>query len=144
MPATEPLCQLIGVEKWQLSKEENIFLEMELFFFICKELQQLYKIQQQHYLKFLNINIEKDNTMIDNNLAQLLVKDILRTGQYTIEGIARYIDTHEDAVHEVYFGRNKNPSANFLLKTIELHRSVRKDFYLSLMKRFARTLMIHE
>lgn len=144
MPATEPLCQLIGIKPWQLSKEESIFLEMELFSFICKELEYIFKINQQNYFQFLKFNIEKEYTMLDKNLAQLLIKDILRSGQYTLEGIARYIDIHEDAVHEVYIGRNTNPSAMLLLRTIELHRSIRRDFYYSMMKKIMQKVMIQE
>ena len=50
-------------------------------------------------------------------------------------GRLRYSDTPEDVIQEVIDGRNIRPSAIFLWKIIELHRSVRRDLYDAIIKK---------
>jgi hypothetical protein len=79
--------------------------------------------------------IEKENTMFETNLARLIVHDILLTGEYTLDGIAQYANSHEDVIHEIFTGQNPNPSAILLRRLLELHRMVRRELYLAISKK---------
>jgi hypothetical protein len=75
--------------------------------------------------------------MPESHLLYLIVQDILATGEYNAEGIARYTDSHEDVIREVYGGRNLDPSARLFRKTIELHSVTRRDLYDRIIKKIA-------
>ena len=75
--------------------------------------------------------------MLEANFVRLIIKDILATEEYNLKGIAYYTDTHEDVVQEVIDGRNTNPSATLLRRSIDLHRLVRRDLYHSIVKKIA-------
>lgn len=137
MSAVEPLCKLIGINPHQISKEENLILEADLFTRICEELKEIFREQFKNYFRLLKLTIEKENHMLESNFVRLIIKDILSTEEYTMSGIAQYADIHEDVVDEVIAGRNTNPSAIFLRKVIELHRSVRCDVYNLIIKKVA-------
>lgn len=137
MSATEPLCHLIGIDPYKLSKEENVFLEAELFYWICETLKEHFKKQHMAYFNLLKFTTSMENLMLEENFIRFVMKDILITQEYTAEGIANYVDTHVDVIHELIMGRNSNPSAVLLRRTIELHRSVRRELYTELMKKIA-------
>jgi len=73
--------------------------------------------------------------MLENDLARLITRDILSSKEYNLTGLALYSDTPEDVIQEVIDGRNKRPSATFLWKIIELHRSVRRDLYNTIIQK---------
>ena len=73
--------------------------------------------------------------MLENNLVRLITNDVLSTEEQNLNGIAHYSDTPEDVIQEVIDGRNIRPSATFLWKIIELHRSVRRDLYDAIIKK---------
>lgn len=135
MSAVEPLWRLIGVNISNLTKEENILLEVELFIRICDELKESFREQQRNYFHLMKFTIEKENIMLEAKLVQLIINDILSTNEYSLQGIACYTDTFEDVIEEVMTGRNTNPSAVFLRRLIDLHRSVRRDLYHLIMKK---------
>src|ERR1700730_8274210 len=118
MSAIEPLCRLFGINPDDLSKEDLIVLEFDLLLRLCHELKEHFRKQSKNYFF---ANDEKENTMLEAHLLYLIVQDILATGEYNAEGIARYTDSHEDVIREVYGGRNLDPSARLFRKTIELH-----------------------
>ena len=138
MPAMEPLSRLIGINTATFTKEENILLEAELFIRICEELKEIFREQYKEDFRFLMIfNREKENEMHEAKLVQLITKDILSTGEYRLNGIAYYTDTHEDVIEEIMAGRNTSPSATLLRRLIELHRSVRRDLYEIIIRKVA-------
>lgn len=47
------------------------------------------------------------------------------------------ISHHEDIIQEVVDGRNSNPSAQLLQRSINLHRLIRCDLYRSIIKKIA-------
>ena len=73
--------------------------------------------------------------MIEKNFIRLVLSDILSTGEYTIQGIAQYTDTHEDIINELASGLNTKPLAICLRKVIELHRLVRRELYQAIGKK---------
>lgn len=135
MAAMEPLCRLIGIDPGCLTKEENYLLEAELLRSICSELREIFKIQYKDFFRFIKFSQKKENDMLERNFVGLVIKDILASGEYTLEGFAQYADTHEDVVHEVISGVNTNPSATLLRRVIDLHRVVRSDLYDEIIKK---------
>ena len=118
MSAVEPLCHLIGISHTKFSKQENMLIEAELFLRICEELKEIFKNQYRDYFRFIKINSEMENTMLETIFIRLIIIDILSTGEYTLQGIACYTDTHEDVIAELASGLNTKPSAICLRKII--------------------------
>lgn len=137
MAAMELLCHLVGINPSRLSKEEIILLEAELFARTCEELKEVFREQYRNYFRLMKFTLDKENTMLDNMFVRLVIKDVLSTDEYNVKGVAHYTDTHEDVIQEVVDGRNTNPSATLLRRSIDLHRSVRRDLYRSIMKKIA-------
>ena len=135
MPAISPFCHLLGINPATLSPGEFALLEAELFLHICKELKEHFRVQHKNYFYLMRFTEEMENTMLETNLARLITKDILSTEEYNLAGIARYADASEDVVQDVIDGRNERPSATLLCRIIELHRSVRRELYSSIMKK---------
>ncbi len=135
MSSIEPLCHLFGVDSKKLSKEENILLEADLFVFICREIEEVFRKSQKNYFLSMKFTLEMENHMLEQNFVRLIIKDILQTGEYTLQGIALYTDTHEDVIEELASGINARPTVKPFRKIIELHRSVRPELYESMRKK---------
>lgn len=135
MAAMEPLSRLIGINPSYLTKEESYLLEAELFRCICSELREIFRVRYKDFFRFMKFSKEKENEMLERNFVSLVIKDILASGEYTLEGFAQYADTHEDVIHEVISGVNTNPSATLLRRVIDLHREVRYDLYDEIIKK---------
>jgi hypothetical protein len=73
--------------------------------------------------------------MFEANFIRCIINDILSTEEYTLSGIAYYTETPEEIVYDIAIGHNTSPSANLLRKIIELHRSVRRDLYRSIVEK---------
>ena len=58
MSAMEPLCRLIGIDPYKLSKEECIFLEAELLYSICEELKEYFREAAQRLFSFNEFTME--------------------------------------------------------------------------------------
>lgn len=135
MVAIEPLCHLLNINNSKLSKQENLLLEAKLFTYICEELKVFFSEKLKDYFRLMKFTKKQENAMLEANFICLIIGDILASEEYNLEGIARYTDTHEDVVIEVFEGRNTSPSATFLRRLIELHHTVRHNLYLSIMKK---------
>lgn len=141
MSAMEPLCHLMGINFRKLSKEEYLLLEVEIFICICEGLKEFFREQHKSYFHLMKFNLEKENAMLESNLVRLITNDVLSTEEYNLSGIAHYSDTPEDVIQEVIDGRNVRPSATFLWRIIELHRSVRRDIYDAIIKKIVNHYM---
>lgn len=137
MAAMESFCYWMRIDLSKLSKEEIILLEAAIFSFICIELKNYFKEQHKHFFRLINMNIEKENIMLDHMFLKLVIKDILSTKEYNMTGLAYYANTHEDVIQDVLDGLNTDPSANLLRKCIDLHRLVRRDLYGSIIKKLS-------
>lgn len=135
MAAIERMSHLMGITLSTFSKEEILALEAELFVRICEELKEDFRKQYRFYFNLMRLTKKKENKMLDNMFVCLVIKDILSTEEYNLKGVANYIDTHEDVIQEIVDGRNVNPSAILLRRTIELHRLVRPEFYRGVIKK---------
>lgn len=137
MSATEPLYSLVGINLQKFTRQEILFLEAILFKLMYEEVKEFFRTQYKQYFRLMKFNIKKENEMLEANFTRFILKDILSTEDYSLQGIARYTNTHEDVVQEVIDGRNLNPSARFLRKIIELHHCIRRDLYNQIMKKIS-------
>lgn len=137
MSATEPLYHLIGITSLQLTKEERLLLEAEIFAHTCGELKEIFRKQYKDYFRLMKFTIEMENAMLESQFARLIIQDILATGEYNLTGIAQYTNSYEEVIEEIMTGLNLTPSAIFMQKLIELHRSVRRELYASIIRKVA-------
>ncbi len=118
-----------------LCKEEILLLEADLFSRVCAELKEHFREHQKDYLRLMKLNKHTELTMLDENFVALIIKDVLLSQEYTVEGMAQYTNLPEDIFYEIIEGRNITPSANLLQRVIELHRSVRPTLYNAIIKK---------
>jgi hypothetical protein len=135
MPATELLCNLAGVKPHNLSREESIIIEAELFTQVCKKLNEVFIAKHKSYLQMLKFDRDKEIKMLEENFTRCIINDILATEEYTLTGIAYYTQTPEEVVFEIVNGTITNPSVLFFRKVVELHKTVRHDLYKSIMEK---------
>jgi hypothetical protein len=135
MPSEELLCRLAGIMPNNLSKEESIIIEAELFTRLYEKLKEFYKEKQKDYFKLLKFDKEMEMLMFEKNFTRCVINDILSTNEYTLSGIAYYTETPEEIVFEIASGHNTNPSVDFFRKIVEIHRTVRSDLYRALMEK---------
>lgn len=135
MPAMEPLCQMLGVNSNELTKEENLILEAKLFNQICEELKEIIKDQYKDYFQLMKFNEDMENNMIEAEFLRCVINDILSTEEYSLPGIACYTNTPEDVIQEVVIGNNNNPSFAFSRRIIALHCTVRPAVYQAIVKK---------
>jgi len=141
MTALELFSNLIKIDLSKFSNREIHLLEAELFSRACNELREIFRVQFKSYFSLMKFTAEKENTMLETNFLRLVIKDILSTQEYDLSGIAYYTDTPEDVLYEVFDGRNTNPSATLLRRSIELHRSVRRDLYQEVINKIKMALL---
>lgn len=129
MSFVQSLSSIFGVNKCKLSREENILLEAELFLRVVGELKIFFREMHDNYFKLQKLTKEMEVEMLDANFALLLLKDILLSQEYTVEGIAHCTHFPEEIFYEILEGRNVMPSAMLLQRLIELHREVNPKLY---------------
>jgi hypothetical protein len=137
MSAMEPMYCTLGINSSQLTEEQSLLLEAEIFTQVCEELMEIFKKQHREYFRLMKFTIEMEKTMLESKFVRLIIQDILTTDEYNLDGIANYTNTHEEVIEELMIGRNPSPSAVFLRKLIDLHRSVRRELYEEIKRKVA-------
>lgn len=135
MAAVLPLTSLLGVNRSMFSKLEYLILEADLFSIVCKALKEEFRIQNENYFNLIKLNKQEENDMIEMRFIRLLIEDILSTEEYDLTGIARYTDTHEDIIDQIFTGCITSPAVIFIQRVIELHRAVRPEIYDKIIKK---------
>ena len=135
MSTRESLCRLIGINVSKLSKKEYFMIEAKIFFHLCEKLNEHFKNELKKFQTPPSSTSLENNSMLENNLVKLITCDLLTAEEYDITGIAHYSDTPEDIIQEIIDGRNLHPSANLLLRLIDLHRIARRSLYDNLLKK---------
>ena len=138
MAASVLLSHLVGINTRDFTPLENIILEVELFMRMYEELKEIYKARNKDYLSLINVTTEKESDVLETKFINFLIKDILSTEEYSLEGIAYYTQIPEDVVCDVISGKNETPSLQLSQKIIDLHRSVRPELYQEVIKKITR------
>lgn len=140
MSAAEPLADLLGWSVTKLTHEEKVFLEAEIFFRLHEEIVSLYRCEHYKYFKLLKSEPDKEKAMLDVDFTRTIIKDILISEEYTLDGIACYANTHKDVIYDVVMGYNNSPSVPFVKCMIALHRTVRPELYQRLSRKILNDL----
>jgi len=135
MASLEPLSHLLGFSLKEISKEESALLEADLLELICAQLLEAFRIIQKEYFQLMKFTLEMENHMLETQFIQLIIRDILQTGEYTLQGIALYTNIQEDVINELASGINSCPSLIAFRKILEIHKSVRLDVYDAIRKK---------
>jgi hypothetical protein len=135
MPALELLCHFIGIDPAKFTKEENLFLEAELYSRVSHEIEKAYQSQYKEYFHLLNLNVEWEDTMMELNFIRSLIGDILQSEAYTLSGIAYYTQTPEEVIEDLFIGYKMSPLIGLPRKLIELHKSIKPEIYQNIIKK---------
>ncbi|HSW68607.1 MAG TPA: hypothetical protein VLI69_00425 [Gammaproteobacteria bacterium] len=73
--------------------------------------------------------------MLEIGFLPSILCDIFSTEAYTLQGVAKYIDYHEDVITHIIIGKNLSPSLILVKRLTELHRSIRPELYQAIMKK---------
>lgn len=93
----------------------------------------------QNSLHFNGKSKHKEILMKDAALLQYIIKDILKSEMYTLDGIAYYTQTPREVIDDLFSGITQSPSHAVFRKIIELHLSVRKSWYQTILENFFKT-----
>lgn len=135
MASLIPLSHLLGINTKFLSKTENHFFEAALFSGICAELKVIFREEYLNYFHLMKFTNNKEDNILEMNLMRLILRDILLSEDYTLEGIANHTNTHIDVINEIALGLNQNPSSLFVRRIIELHKMVKPVLYQQIVKK---------
>jgi hypothetical protein len=135
MPAIELLGDFIGIHSQGLSKKENFLLEAEFFIQMYEALKDFFKPQYQNYFRVMKFTNEIENKMLELDLFPHVINDLLKSEDYSLEGIAYYTQTSDEVISDIVSGINTAPSFPLTRKIIDLHRSVRPDLYREIMRK---------
>lgn len=135
MASLIPLSHLLGINTKSLSKVENYFFEAALFSGVCTTLKAVFREEYLNYFRIMKFTLNTENDMLETNLVRLIIKDILLSEDYTLEGLANYTHTHVDVINEIALGLNPNPSSLFVRRIIELHKMVKPVLYQQIVKK---------
>lgn len=142
MSTLQPLCLLLGIDSKQLSKQEFLLTESNIFINICEELKKLISEKNKEYFNLIKNNIVKENDMIDMNFIRNIITDILSTEDYSLTGIAAYTDTPEEVIYDLVSGRNTNPSFLLTRKIIDLHMTAKPSLYTEIINKIKQKILI--
>ena len=135
MAAHEPWSNNLITDFKMFSKDEFTILEVEIFTRLIKELKDVFHIMHVDYFNLMKFSeIERIN-MIENNFIRFVINDILLTEEYSVQGIACYVETSEEVINDLIIGKNLFPSLQLSQQIIDLHRSVRFKVYDGIMKK---------
>ena len=98
-------------------------------------IKKIFEKELKNYVCLMQSTTEKESTMFEFRLVQLILLDILSSDDYDMTGVARYTNTCEEVIEEVITGRNPMPSVIFFRRLIDLHRSVRRDIYETIIRK---------
>lgn len=135
MPAVESLSQLIGINTNKLNKNETQLLEADIFFRVCSEVMSYLQMCYQDDFQLTPGDTIKEKEEMDMQFLRCLIKDLIKTKQYTLSGIAAYTQIPEDMIGEYLSGNKFSPALFFLRRLIDIHRTVRPEVYQEVLKK---------
>ena len=95
----------IFIEK-SLSKKEKLVVKTFLWFHLYSFLAEKFKLN----------SLEKE--MIDPDLTRILIIELIKDGEYTLDGLAYATRIPLDVINDIAYGINTNPSTSTTLQII--------------------------
>ncbi|TAK73112.1 MAG: hypothetical protein EPO11_08990 [Gammaproteobacteria bacterium] len=140
-PLDEALNQIYG-KRLELTFHERLALKNYIWHRLYQGIRRFYARQHNKYLKLVNHECKQENDMNDGQLIRYLIRDILETGEYTLEGIAAYVRVPLDVIVDIVSGVKTDPSFELSRGVIELHISVKRSYYHVLIRKLLHCLGI--
>ena len=117
-------------------KIERQFLKVYFFCEIRKLIYDFHCIRIQY--EFANENhATMEYCLMDRKIIQLIIREILETEEYTLEGIAYYARVPLDVIIDAVCGKNCNLSITFWGRIIELYVQVKPDISNMIMSKIS-------
>jgi hypothetical protein len=136
MSKTDLVNCLLQLNKHKLTSIEKILIETILLTRIYQELANIFTSRYTCYQSLIKSNLnQEEGTMNRVQFMQEVIKDILSTNEYSLQGIATYTQIPEDVLSDVAMGMNPNPTFEFSRKLFELHIMVRRNLYDGIMRK---------
>ena len=129
------LHQFLGSRYLKLSKNEKCLFDAYIFVQIYHELYEKYKMHCKKYWALIKDCCAKEDIMQENEFLEFIIKDIVSTEEYTLEGIANTLRMPIDVIYDLAAGINTDPSSVLWRKIIKLHSSVKRELYLELINK---------
>jgi hypothetical protein len=132
MPACRPLRQMLGLNIGKLTVREYELLEAWLFQRLYEEWKIHFFSQHYEWFRLLKITSEEEKQMIKTGFVCQIIKDILHSQAYDLEGIARYAQCDKEVIEDIIVGRNPCPSCYLVHRLLDLHQTTQPEMYDSL------------
>lgn len=99
-------------------------------------LSHIYKMLHDSFLNVKQFHHHSTEYFtMDSRIIQLLIKNILDTEQYTLEGIANYTHFPFDIIYDAACGISNQFSIAFWVRIVDLYLKVKPDVYPVLINR---------
>ena len=108
--------------KFNTSVERNImkaFLLSRLHLFVCDLFHNKIQLEKNYF--------SMECYTVDSKIIQFLIKSIVDTGEYTLEGIAYYTRIPFDVIFDAACGNNVQLSITLWVRVIHLYMQVKPD-----------------
>lgn len=105
------------------SANERKVLKVILLGYLHQVFCELFKHKLQLYKK----NFSLECYAMDSKIMQLIIKGIIETGEYTLEGIAYHTHIPEDVIYDAAAGMNNQFSITPWARVVDLYLRVKPD-----------------
>lgn len=107
--------------------------------FLLRYLHELFLEQFQNKMQCLQNNYSVECYTVDSKIIQLLIQDIIQTGEYTLEGIAFHTRIPFDIIYDAACGISDHFSITPWVRIVELYMQVKPDITKALTARLIET-----
>lgn len=104
---------------------------------MCHELTEVFMSRYKEYQQLIKAESNLEGNMRSIQFIQEMIRDILVTEEYSLEGIAVHTGIPEEVLSDVAAGVNTDPTFYLSKKLFELHIGVRRDLYDGIMRKMA-------
>lgn len=125
--------------------EEKLFLKCErmlLRWFLLSQLQKLFYELFEDVVKYINsdsVSLEMEYYVMDSKIIQCIIRSILGSEEYTLEGIARYTRVPFDVIFDAACGNNRHLSITSWLRIVDLYLQTNPEISEKLLDRLQNT-----
>lgn len=127
---TPPILELEA----RFTPKEHLYIKAYLFNVLCRRAKRLCRKYHLRHLRHFSPDGNEAEIM-DNYLSYYIIQDLLETGNFTLEGIAREINIHSDVIFDIGSGIKINHSPLVLYRLIQLHIMVKRSWHGELFRR---------
>src|SRR5687767_1655640 len=110
MPQIDLINNLLKQNNIKLAPIEKYLVEAKLLSIIYNDLVNYFFSSYREYFVLLKDRLAMEETMFEQHFIQEILKDILLSEEYSLEGIVNYTQIPEDVLLDILEGINTNPT----------------------------------